>query len=29
MPVAEAFVEREPSPEEEDVEARICRYGCL
>ncbi|KAG1817983.1 uncharacterized protein BJ212DRAFT_1479804 [Suillus subaureus] len=30
MPVAEAFAEREPAPEEEeDVEARICRYGCL
>ncbi|KAG1851297.1 hypothetical protein DFJ58DRAFT_792679 [Suillus subalutaceus] len=29
MPVAEAFAEREPTPEEEDVEARICRYGCL
>ncbi|KAG0693953.1 hypothetical protein DFH29DRAFT_962227 [Suillus ampliporus] len=30
LPLAEAFVEREPTPEEtEDVEARICRYGCL
>ncbi|KAG2366708.1 hypothetical protein BDR07DRAFT_1606697 [Suillus spraguei] len=30
MPVAEAFAEREPTPEEsEDVEPRICRYGCL
>ncbi|KAG2153362.1 hypothetical protein DEU56DRAFT_977048 [Suillus clintonianus] len=28
MPVAEAFSEREPTPEE-DVEARVCRYGCL
>ncbi|KAH7883300.1 hypothetical protein F5I97DRAFT_223073 [Phlebopus sp. FC_14] len=28
LPVAEAAVERAPTPEE-DVEARICRYGCL
>lgn len=29
LPVAEAFVEREPTPETEDVENRACRYGCL
>ncbi|KIJ66099.1 hypothetical protein HYDPIDRAFT_110255 [Hydnomerulius pinastri MD-312] len=29
LAVAEAVVEREPTPEEEDVEARICRFGCL
>ncbi|KAF9243246.1 hypothetical protein BU15DRAFT_72433 [Melanogaster broomeanus] len=29
LPIAEAVVEREPTPEEEDVEERICRFGCL
>ncbi|KIJ08388.1 hypothetical protein PAXINDRAFT_18473 [Paxillus involutus ATCC 200175] len=29
LPIAEAMVEREPTPEEEDVEPRICRFGCL
>ncbi|KAF9222486.1 hypothetical protein BS17DRAFT_783766 [Gyrodon lividus] len=29
LPIAEAMVGREPTPEEEDVEARICRFGCL
>ncbi|KAJ8591069.1 hypothetical protein M405DRAFT_932406 [Rhizopogon salebrosus TDB-379] len=29
LPVAQGVTEREPTPEEEDVEARICRYGCL
>ncbi|OAX38499.1 hypothetical protein K503DRAFT_800381 [Rhizopogon vinicolor AM-OR11-026] len=29
LPIADAFVEREATPETEDVEARICRYGCL
>ncbi|KAF9222431.1 hypothetical protein BS17DRAFT_783702 [Gyrodon lividus] len=28
LAMAEAVVEREPAPEE-DVEARICRFGCL
>ncbi|KAF9235263.1 hypothetical protein BU15DRAFT_78181 [Melanogaster broomeanus] len=28
LAMAEAVVEREPTPEE-DVEARICRFGCL
>ncbi|KAG1900975.1 uncharacterized protein F5891DRAFT_1277941 [Suillus fuscotomentosus] len=30
LAAAEALSEREPTPEEsEDVEARVCRYGCL
>ncbi|KAI5986942.1 hypothetical protein EDD15DRAFT_2373005 [Pisolithus albus] len=29
LPVVEGVAERTPVAEEEDVEERICRYGCL